>query len=137
MTLCRDARARVRASGSRPPSYNDMVVKACALALREHPLGNASWTDAGFELYSRVNVGIAVASEGVLMVPTIRDADRKGLTGIAAESARLAEGVRSGTIAPTMRATLGCDHRVLYGADAAALLARVRQLLEEPLGLAG
>ena len=59
------------------PSYNDMVVKACALALREHPRANAAYRDGAFELYERVNVGIAVATDDTLIVPTILDADRK------------------------------------------------------------
>ena len=44
------------------PSFNDMVVKACAIALREHPRANGAYRDGRFELYSRVNVGVAVAA---------------------------------------------------------------------------
>ena len=61
------------------PSYNDMVVKACAIALRDFPLVNGAYRDGKFELYGRVNIGVAVAGEGTLIVPTIFDADRKGL----------------------------------------------------------
>jgi pyruvate dehydrogenase E2 component (dihydrolipoamide acetyltransferase) len=171
------------------PSPNDMVVKACALALREFPLANGAYRDGRFELYSRINVGIAVAAPDALVVPTIFDADSKGLREIATEARSLAARVRDGSItppelaggtfsvsslgmfgvasfqavinspqaailavgeiaerpvvrdgevvpAPTMPVTLSCDHRILYGAEGARFLARVKVLLEEPLGLA-
>jgi pyruvate dehydrogenase E2 component (dihydrolipoamide acetyltransferase) len=175
--------------GRRPPSINDMVVKACALALRDHPGANAAFIDGQFHLYSRVNVGIAVAGPDLLVVPTIFDADCKSLGEIARETGRLAAKVRDATVTPaelaggtftvsnlgmygtssftavinapqaailavgavgaravvrdgavrashTMTATMTCDHRVLYGADAAALLSRIRELLESPLSIA-
>jgi pyruvate dehydrogenase E2 component (dihydrolipoamide acetyltransferase) len=233
-----------RLSPHEAPTYNDMVVKACALALREHPRANGSYRDGHLELHGRVNVGVAVAvaadprrpgvpvgppgsvdapgsvdepgpadagdapgSAGVgdaLVVPTVFDADLKSLGEIARETRALAERVRAGTIAPpelgggtftvsnlgmhgvrsftaivnppqaailsvgalepravvwaggrvvgagpprgqgvvgeivarhTLAATLACDHRVLYGADAARFLARIRELLEEPAAL--
>jgi pyruvate dehydrogenase E2 component (dihydrolipoamide acetyltransferase) len=82
------------------PSYNDMVVKASAIALRDFPLANGSYRDGRFELYGRVNIGVAVAAEESLVVPTIFDADRKGLGQIAKESRALAEKVREGRITP-------------------------------------
>jgi len=82
------------------PSFNDMVVKATAIALRDHPRANGAYRDGRLELYSRINVGIAVAAENSLVVPTIGDADHKDLREIAAESRRLAERVRSGEITP-------------------------------------
>ncbi len=82
------------------PTYNDMVVKACALALREHPLANGSYRDGKLHLYSRVNVGLAVAAEGSLVVPTIFDADTKALGEIARETRALAARVRDGSITP-------------------------------------
>jgi pyruvate dehydrogenase E2 component (dihydrolipoamide acetyltransferase) len=170
------------------PSLNDLIVKACALALLEHPRGNGSYADGGFELHSRINVGVAVASESALVVPVVMDADTKSLGTIARETRRLAERVRSGEITPPelsgatftvsnlgmfgmsaitpvvnppqaailgvgalretlarvdgeivertlMTLTLSCDHRILYGADAAWLLSDIRALLEKPLGL--
>jgi pyruvate dehydrogenase E2 component (dihydrolipoamide acetyltransferase) len=185
-------------SGS-APTYNDMVVKASALALREYPRANGSYRDGRFELHSRVNVGVAVAVEsddplqGALVVPTVFDADTKSLGEIARETRALAERVREGTVTPpelgggtftvsnlgmygiasftaivnppqaailavgavarravvvdggdesglivarhTMTVTLACDHRILYGADAASFLKRIRELLEEPAAL--
>ncbi len=170
------------------PSFNDMVVKACALALREHPRANGAYRDGRFELYSRVNVGIAVAARDALVVPTVFDADHKSLLEIAMDSRDLARRVRDNEITPPelsgatftvsnlgmfgvdsfsavinppqaailavgaikerpvvrdgeivsahlMRANLACDHRILYGADGAQYLARVRGLLEEPFSL--
>ncbi len=174
--------------GDAVPSYNDMVVKACGLALREHPRANAAYRDGAFELYERVNVGIAVAAHDSLVVPTVFDADRKSLVEVAREARTLAERVRSQQITPAelaggtftvsnlgmygvggfaaiinppqaailavgelrevpvvregevvpgsrMTISLTCDHRILYGAPAAEFLARVRQLLEQPLYL--
>ncbi len=82
------------------PSFNDMVIKACALALREFPRANGSYKDGRFELYSRVNVGVAVAAQDALVVPTIFDADLKGLRQIASEARALAQRVREGTVTP-------------------------------------
>jgi pyruvate dehydrogenase E2 component (dihydrolipoamide acetyltransferase) len=96
-------RAQVKARalpGDVVPSFNDMVVKACALALRDHPRANGAYRDGRFELYSRVNVGLAVAAEDALVVPTLFDADRKGLRQIASESRELARKVRDGKITP-------------------------------------
>jgi pyruvate dehydrogenase E2 component (dihydrolipoamide acetyltransferase) len=97
------ARAALKASakeGGVVPSLNDMVVKAAAIALREFPKANGAYRDGKFELYSRVNVGIAVAAEEALVVPTIFDADRKGLRQIASETRALAGKVREGKITP-------------------------------------
>jgi pyruvate dehydrogenase E2 component (dihydrolipoamide acetyltransferase) len=177
-----------RISSDEAPTYNDMVVKACALALREHPRANGSYRDGALQLHSRVNVGVAVAARDALVVPTVFDADGKALGEIAREARALAARVRDGTITPpelgggtftvsnlgmygitsftaiinppqaailsvgavqpravvrdgelvarhTMTVTLICDHRILYGADAAEFLARVRELLQAPASL--
>lgn len=172
-----------------PPSYNDMVVKACALALREHPRVNGAYKDGAFEQYGRINVGIAVAAPESLVVPVVFGADEKSLGEIGRETRALAAKVRENTITPpevsggtftvsnlgmygvshftavinpgqaailavgglqerpvvrdgevvpghVMAMTLASDHRILYGADAALFLRRVRELLEQPLALA-
>jgi pyruvate dehydrogenase E2 component (dihydrolipoamide acetyltransferase) len=172
-------------SGQKPPSFNDFVVKACGLALRDAPLANGSYVDGRFELHGRINIGIAVAARDALVVPTIFDADQKSLGEIGRTSRRLAESVREGTITPPelsggtfsisnlgmygideftavlnppqaailavgrlepravvrdgtlvarhmMTLTMSCDHRILYGANAAELLSRIRALLESP-----
>jgi pyruvate dehydrogenase E2 component (dihydrolipoamide acetyltransferase) len=183
------------------PTYNDMVVKASALALREHPHANGSYRDGRVQVYSRVNVGVAVAAEGALVVPTVFDADEKSLGEIACETRALVDRARGGTITPpelsgatftvsnlgmygvnsftaiinppqagilsvgalapravvldgggaprpegvvgggevvarnTMTLILACDHRILFGAEAARFLARIRELLEAPTAL--
>jgi pyruvate dehydrogenase E2 component (dihydrolipoamide acetyltransferase) len=177
------------AEGDVVPSLNDLVVKACALALKEFPRANGGYKDGHFELYQRVNVGVAVAAHDALVVPTVFDADRKTLREIADETRALAARVRDGSITPPelsggtftvsnlgmygvrefvaiinppqagllsvgaveqrpvvrdgeivarhmMSVTLACDHRILYGADAAQFLAAVRARLEAPLSLA-
>ncbi len=115
-------RAQVKARampGDVIPSFNDMVVKACALALREHPRANGAYRDGRFELYSRVNVGVAVAAEDALIVPTLFDADRKGLRQIAQESRALATKVRDGQITPPelSGATFTVSNLGMYGID--------------------
>jgi pyruvate dehydrogenase E2 component (dihydrolipoyllysine-residue acetyltransferase) len=86
--------------GGPAPSVNDFLVRAAALTLRKFPAFNSSWTERGIERYSRVNVGIAVAVEGALLVPTLFDADAKPLAQIAAESRSLAERARSRSLTP-------------------------------------
>lgn len=80
------------------PSYTDLVIKAVAKALLMHPLLNATVHETEIELLSGVHVGMAVAVPDGLLVPVIRDAGRLGLKEIAAESSRLAEAARSGTL---------------------------------------
>ena len=192
MSRAVEGRGRIKAAakdGDVVPSFNDMVVKGAALALREFPRANGAYRDGRVEQYSRINVGVAVAAQDALIVPTVFDADAKGLREIAAETRALAQRVREGQITPPelsggtftvsnlgmygitnfsavinppqaailavgsiverpvvrdgeittahlMPLNLACDHRILYGADGAQLLARIRELLEEPLALA-
>ena len=96
-----------------------MVVKAAAMALREHPRVNGAYRDGTFELYSRVNVGVAVAAEDALVVPTMFDADRKSLGQIARDARALAEKVRDGTITPPelSGATFTVSNLGMYGIE--------------------
>jgi pyruvate dehydrogenase E2 component (dihydrolipoamide acetyltransferase) len=86
--------------GTPAPSINDLIVKACALTLPDHPLVNGSFKDGAFELHDHVHVGIAVASDDGLVVATIPDAAIKSLGQIARDSRRLAERVRTRTATP-------------------------------------
>ena len=95
-----DLREQLRGQAEPLPSVNDLVIKACALALRAHPGINASYVDGHFERYGRVNVGVAVAGAETLVVPTVFDADVKALTQIAADTRALAGKVRDGTVTP-------------------------------------
>ena len=83
-----------------PPSLNDFVVKATALTLRDYPRFNASYADGAVHCFSRVNVGIAVATDDALLVPVVFDADEKTLSEISAETRRLAAAARSRSLRP-------------------------------------
>jgi pyruvate dehydrogenase E2 component (dihydrolipoamide acetyltransferase) len=149
-----------------------VLVKACGLALREHPHANGAYRDGRFELYSRINVAIPVATGDAFAMATVFDADRWPLAELSEEIAafadrpltapelsgatfslwapdgvasaspvivpphagalgagevRAAPVVRDGAIVPgrLMTLTLACDHRILYGQEAAALLAAI------------
>ncbi|MGH2852332.1 MAG: dihydrolipoamide acetyltransferase family protein, partial [Solirubrobacteraceae bacterium] len=95
-----ELREQLRGQADPLPSVNDLLIKACALGLREHPRVNGAYVDGRFELYGRVNIGMAVAGEGTLVVPTIFDADRRSLVEIAASTRALAAKVRDGTVSP-------------------------------------
>jgi pyruvate dehydrogenase E2 component (dihydrolipoamide acetyltransferase) len=190
MTAAVALRERLKEISDPVPSFNDMVVKASASALREFPRVNGAYRDGKFELYEKVNVGIAVAAQDALVVPTVFDADKKSLGQIARDARQVIEKVKEKTVTPPelsggtftvsnlgmfgieqftaiinppqaailtvgklekrpavddkgkivardqMVLTLVCDHRILYGADGAQFLARVKELLQQPLSLA-
>lgn len=66
-------------------SFNDMVIKACAAALRKHPKVNTSWMGDKIRTYSHIHIGVAVAVDDGLLVPVVRFADQKSLSQISAE----------------------------------------------------
>jgi pyruvate dehydrogenase E2 component (dihydrolipoamide acetyltransferase) len=190
MTAAVELRERLKQISDPVPSFNDMVAKAAANTLREFPRVNGAYRDGKFELYENVNVGIAVAAQDALVVPTLFDADKKSLGQIARDARNVIEKVKEKTVTPPelsggtftvsnlgmfgieqftaiinppqaailtvgklekkpavddkgklvardqMVLTLVCDHRILYGADGAQFLARVKELLEQPLSLA-
>jgi pyruvate dehydrogenase E2 component (dihydrolipoamide acetyltransferase) len=160
-----------------------ILLRACALALRQVPRANSAYRDGRFELYSRVNIGLIVAEEDIYTIPTVFDADDKSLTELGEELATLTARAREGGLTPpelagatftlwnpgahgisrasplvvppqaaalaagTIRRvcvprgealvgghaitlSLACDHRILYGAQAARFLDRIRRLLE-------
>jgi pyruvate dehydrogenase E2 component (dihydrolipoamide acetyltransferase) len=160
------------------------LARACALALREHPLANGAWRDGAPELHARVNIGVLLALEERHVAPTLLDADARPAAELAEELEELGRAARAGTLrapqlagatftlwdlaplgitraAPlvvpgqaaalaagstrelalvrdgaivrgqTMTLTLASDHRILYGAAAAAFLTRVGTLVEE------
>ena len=81
-------------------SFNDLVVKATALALRQHPAVNASWMGDKIRRYNHIHIGIAVAIEDGLIVPVVRFADQKTLPQIAAESKELAGKAKNKKLQP-------------------------------------
>ena len=80
------------------PTITDLVVRAAALALREHPRLNASVHDDAIHVQPEINVGLAVALEDGLLVPVLKRADQLPLSAVAAESRRLAQGARAGRL---------------------------------------
>jgi len=108
------------AAGRPKVSVNDLLIRACALALREHPLVNASYTEDGPMLvHQRVNVGIAVAAESGLVVPVLDDADTKTVTVIAEEAGRLIElaGDRKLTPAQMSGGTFTISNLGMFGVE--------------------
>ena len=81
-------------------SLNDIIIKATALALQRHPAVNATYNNGQVRLFRRVHMGIAVALEDGLIVPVIRDCDRKSLGEIAREARSLIERARSKKLRP-------------------------------------
>jgi pyruvate dehydrogenase E2 component (dihydrolipoamide acetyltransferase) len=79
------SRAAINAIPDTKVSFNDLVIKACAAALRKHPKVNSSWMGDKIRTYSHVHIGVAVAVEDGLLVPVIRFADQKSLSQISAE----------------------------------------------------
>lgn len=81
-------------------SFNDIVIKACAMALRQHPAINSSWRGDFIRRNKHIHIGSAVAVPDGLMVPVIRFADQKSLSQIAADASQLYEKVRNKKISP-------------------------------------
>lgn len=98
-----DLRARLKeqwsAAGIAVPTITDLIVRAAALALVGHPRLNASVQEQSILVQSDINVGIAVALDEGLIVPVVKNADWLPLSGIAAETKRLAAGARTGKLA--------------------------------------
>jgi pyruvate dehydrogenase E2 component (dihydrolipoamide acetyltransferase) len=91
--LRRDLNEQLLATGRAKVSVNDLLIRACALALRERPLVNASYTNdtsASMLVHHRINIGVAVATKNGLVVPVINDADQKSVSQIGAEAKQLA-----------------------------------------------
>ena len=84
-----DARNDLKANDIRV-SFNDFVIKACAMALRKHPSINSSWMGDTIKVHSEVNIGVAVAVPDGLLVPVINNADQKAMTYINQEVRTLA-----------------------------------------------
>lgn len=82
------------------PGYTDFVIKAVALALKSHPGMNATVTETEVQLLAGVNVGMAVALDHGLIVPVVHGADTLGLGDIGAETSRLAQAARDGSLGP-------------------------------------
>ena len=84
------ARKEINAVAEAKISYNDIIIKAVAMALRKHPQVNSTWTDTEMILHGNINIGVAVAVPDGLMVPVVNNADHKSLTQISGEVKDLA-----------------------------------------------
>ncbi len=97
-----ELRGKVNAAGAeagkRKISINDFLVKACALALMKVPEANASWDGDQIVRYQNAHISVAVAVDGGLVTPVVREAETKDLRGVSGEIADLADRARAGTI---------------------------------------
>jgi pyruvate dehydrogenase E2 component (dihydrolipoamide acetyltransferase) len=100
MDNCIAARTQMNEVSPVKISFNDLVVKAVALSLRQHPAINASWLGDKIRRHHHIHIGIAVAIEDGLIVPVIRFADQKGLPQIAAESKELSGKAKNRKLQP-------------------------------------
>jgi pyruvate dehydrogenase E2 component (dihydrolipoamide acetyltransferase) len=174
--------------GGAKPTVSDLLTKVCASALMRHRALNAWWAEDAVELHPSANIGLAVALPAGLIVPVIRECERKSVAEIAAVRADLVTRAREGrlqrddldggtftisnlgmygverftavinppqaailavgaaqekpvavdgevVVRPMLEMVLTCDHRSVNGADGAAFLQAVKEILEEP-GLA-
>jgi pyruvate dehydrogenase E2 component (dihydrolipoamide acetyltransferase) len=94
------ARKAINALPDTKVSFNDLVVKACAMALREHPTVNSSWREDVIRRNQHVNIGIAVAVDDGLLVPVVRFTDTKSLTGISGEVKEYAQKAKDKKLQP-------------------------------------
>jgi pyruvate dehydrogenase E2 component (dihydrolipoamide acetyltransferase) len=191
MTRANEVRRRLvelTPEGGVKPTVSDLLTKVCAAALMRHRALNAWWGEDAIERHPTANIGLAVALPAGLIVPVIRECERKSVAEIAAVRAELVERARAGKLQrddleggtftisnlgmygverftavlnppqaailavgatqekpvvrdgevvarPMMDLMLTCDHRSVNGADGAAFLQTVKEILEEP-GLA-
>ena len=128
-------------------SYTEIILKAAALALKRHPAVNASLKDDHIVYHDRVHIGMAVAVPDGLVVPVVRDADRKGLAELTAECKDLARLARENRLTPDLISggTFTVSNLGMYAVDAftpiinppeAAILG-VGRIREKPVGIGG
>lgn len=94
------ARQAINSDGSVKISFNDFVVKSCAAAIRKHPMINSSWLEDKITVHEEINIGVAVAVADGLLVPVIRNADRKSLSHINEEVKVLAGKAKAKKLQP-------------------------------------
>jgi len=120
MTAVAALREQMAASGDAfKVSVNDVVMKAVAMALAKHPECNAHWLGDTIRYHARVHLGMAVATEDGLIVPVIRDADRKGLGAIGREAKELAGRARERKLKPEeyTGSTFSVSNLGMFGID--------------------
>lgn len=93
-------REQINQSAPRKISINDFIVKAVAVALKQVPAMNVTWTDSALRRYHQADVCVAVSTDSGLITPVVRNADSKALSQISADVAQLAERARDGRLRP-------------------------------------
>ncbi|HEV2438661.1 MAG TPA: dihydrolipoamide acetyltransferase family protein [bacterium] len=118
--LREEAGAELERRGGTRPTYTDLVVRAAAIALRDHPRLNARWAGDGVRLLPDIHVGVAVALDEGLVVPVIRNADRATLAEISAALRKLSERARGFRLTPEEMdgGTFTVTNLGTYGVDA-------------------
>ncbi len=96
-----DARKAMNVSGEVKISFNDLVVKSCALALKKHPVINSAWMGDFIRQNDHVHIGVAVAVEDGLLVPVLRHADQMPLSSISAQVKDLAGKAKNKKLQPS------------------------------------
>ncbi|HWB15075.1 MAG TPA: dihydrolipoamide acetyltransferase family protein [Vicinamibacterales bacterium] len=119
MERAHEAREALLATGDGKFSFNDLIVRAAASALRQHPWVNAWWMDDRVRQWRDIHVGVAVAVEDGLITPVVRHADRKTLREIGAEVRELAGRAREKRLAPEeyTGATFSVSNLGMFGID--------------------
>lgn len=100
-------------------SFNDIIIKACSVALRRHPMVNSSWQGDSILEHGDVNVAFAVAIDEGLLTPVLRNTDQKGLQQISSESKELAEKARNRKLTPEQmeRSTFTISNLGMFGIE--------------------
>ena len=101
MDNAKASRAQINSLPDTKVSFNDMVLKACAMALRKHPQVNTSWSAEATKYHKHIHMGVAVAVDEGLVVPVVKHADLLGLTQIGSAVKDLAGKARNKKIAPS------------------------------------
>jgi pyruvate dehydrogenase E2 component (dihydrolipoamide acetyltransferase) len=96
-----DSRKAMNVSGEVKISFNDLVVKSCALALKKHPVVNSAWMGDFIRQNDHVHIGVAVAVEDGLLVPVLRHADQMPLSAISAQVKDLAGKAKNKKLQPS------------------------------------
>ena len=96
-----ESRAKINEVSPVKISFNDFVLKACAVALKQHPKVNSSWLGDKIRTNHHINIGVAVAVEEGLLVPVVRFADTKSLSQIAAEVKEFAQKAKDKKLQPS------------------------------------
>ena len=115
---------REQAGWERAPTYTDLMVRACALAVSNLPEVNVAYTDAGLTRRTTIDIGIAVSVDDGLLVPVLVECDRLSLREISSEVRRLAEQARAGRmLLPSgLHKSLVVSNLGMYGVDAFAAI---------------